>query len=160
MAAMMILVLGVTLNVAQRRSTSLNVAQRKLTAEVNRDMQHVFRAELLLLDNLLTIRHAAMSARCQALVRKARIQAALEDDALDLLYPSAKDELRGLLQDVSPDGGPALHAEFYRFLDLNGRVIPPPDANGEGRRTPDEEAAAGSPRGAEGTAIWLYCEKW
>ncbi|MCB1099184.1 MAG: HAMP domain-containing histidine kinase [Verrucomicrobiae bacterium] len=130
---MMILVSGVTL-------VALYVAQRKLTTEVNRDMQHVFRAELLALDILRTTRHAAMSVRCQALVRRARIQAALEDDALDLLYPSARDELSDLRQDVSPDGSPALHAEFYRFLDLDGRVIPPPDASGEGRLTPDEEA--------------------
>ena len=35
--------------------------------------------------------------RCRALARRPRIHAALEDDALDLLYPSARDELADMM---------------------------------------------------------------
>jgi len=71
------------------------------------------------------LRYAALAERCRALVEKPRIHAALEDNALDLLYPSAKDELRDIMEDEKnpqPDqisGVP--HARFYRFLDRTGR---------------------------------------
>ena len=56
------------------------------------------------LHNVHEIRQAALAERCRALVRKPRIHAALEDNALDLLYPSAKDELR----DITVDGRPVV----------------------------------------------------
>jgi signal transduction histidine kinase len=77
-------------------------------------------------------------------VAKPRIHAALEDNALDLLYPSAKDELRDIMQDEKnprPDeisGVP--HARFYRFLDRTGGLLPPPNPSDVGTLRPDEEA--------------------
>jgi signal transduction histidine kinase len=128
--------------VAVITAVGLWAAQRNLTAAVTRELQSRFLGELSALHNVQDVRHAALAERCRALVRKPRIHAALEDNALDLLYPSAKDELRDVMaeNDSSP-GSPshALHAEFYRFLDLHGTVIPPPNASDVGNLLLEEE---------------------
>jgi signal transduction histidine kinase len=52
----------------------------------------------------------------------------MEDNAIDLLYPSAKDELRDLMEGDEPppeQAAQSLHARFYRFLDSTGAVIKP-----------------------------------
>ncbi|MCB1077963.1 MAG: hypothetical protein KDM64_09070, partial [Verrucomicrobiae bacterium] len=122
---------------------ALYFAQRKLTSEVTRDQERVFEAEEAALNSVRRTRRAALSERCRNLVHKPRIRAALEDDALDLLYPSAKDELKGMMSDdtVRP-GQPTsdLRARFYRFLDSNGSVITPAEATDAGSLSADEEA--------------------
>src|SRR5262249_8592429 len=55
-------------------------------------------------------------------------QAAMEDKAIDLLYPSEKEELRDLMEGEEPppeEAAQSLHAKFYRFLDGTGAVIKP-----------------------------------
>jgi signal transduction histidine kinase len=104
------------------------LAQRKVTADAERNLQQIFQAELSSLDKLEELRHAALTDRCNALAAKSRIHAAIEDNAIDLLYPSAKDELRDLMEGEEPPPQQAtqsLHAKFYRFLDSNGAVIEP-----------------------------------
>ena len=100
--------------------------------------------------NLQKMRHVALEERCRALeercralVRKPRIHAALEDNALDLLYPSAKEELRDVM--AEPEAAPGatsrtLHAEFYRFLDAHGGVIRPANTDDVGVLEPAEES--------------------
>jgi signal transduction histidine kinase len=122
MAAMMLVVSIIT-------ALALYFANRNLELSVENSLQEQFRAELASLHNIQQLRLAALVERCRTLVRRPRIQAALEDDALDLLYPSARDELRDLVQ-TGPEaaGGSselALRAEFYRFLDRDGSLIPP-----------------------------------
>jgi signal transduction histidine kinase len=93
-------------------------------------LQENFQAELSSLHKLEELRHAALADRCNALAAKARIHAAIEDNAIDLLYPSAKDELRDLMEGEEPppeEGAESLHATFYRFLDSTGRVLKPPN---------------------------------
>ncbi len=124
--------------------TGLYLAQRKATADLQRDLQHNFQADLAALHSVEELRYAALAERCRALVAKPRIHAALEDNALDLLYPSAKDELRDIMQDEKnpqPDqisGVP--HARFYRFLDRSGALLPPPNPAAVGLLGPEEEA--------------------
>ena len=121
----------------------LYVAQRKLAAEASLDLQHQFQSKLAALHTLQEVRHAALAERCRALVQKPRIHAALEDNALDLLYPSAKDELRDILDQNAARVEPAshtLHAQFYRFLELNGGVNQPADTEDAGELSPAEEA--------------------
>src|ERR1700730_10819301 len=74
------------------------LAQRKVTADAQRNLQQTFQTELSSMHNVEELRHAALTDLCNALVAKPRIHAAIEDDAIDLLYPSAKDELRDLLE--------------------------------------------------------------
>jgi signal transduction histidine kinase len=112
-------------------AAGLLFAQHNVATQVRRDFEQAFRAEVAALDAGQEVRHALLAERCRALARRPRIHAALEDDALDLLYPSARDELVDVMapSGIAPreSGGPGLRATFYRFLDERGRVLPPPD---------------------------------
>src|SRR6266513_2621062 len=104
------------------------LAQQKVTADAERNLQQSFQAELSSMHSLEELRHAALADRCDTLATKSRIHAAIEDNAIDLLYPSAKDELRDLMEGEEPPPEKAarsLHAKFYRFLDSKGAVIKP-----------------------------------
>src|SRR5881398_85559 len=119
--AMIVIVAAVTV-------LGLYLAQRKVTADAERNLQENFRAELSSLHKLEELRHAALADRYNALAGKSRIHAAIEDNAIDLLYPSAKDELRDLMEGEEPppeQAAQSLHARFYRFLDSKGAVIKP-----------------------------------
>jgi signal transduction histidine kinase len=120
-AAMMVIVATLT-------GLSFYLAQRKVTADAERNLQATFQTELSSLHKLEELRHAALTDRCNALAAKSRIHAAIEDNAIDLLYPSAKDELRDLMEGEEPppeQAAQSLHARFYRFLDSTGAVIKP-----------------------------------
>src|SRR6201981_796369 len=112
LAAIMLVVSAIT-------ASGLYLAQRNVAATAKRDLQQDFQAQLSSLDNVQKFRHAAIAERCSALASRPRIHAALEDNALDLLYPSAKDELRNLMEGEEPPPAQSvqsLHARFYRFL--------------------------------------------
>jgi signal transduction histidine kinase len=131
--AIMLVVTAVTL-------AALALAQRRLEAEVETELERTFEAELAVLRRAHDMRRAALLERCRALVRRQRIRAALEDDALDLLYPNAADELRDVLGGPGDPAGPALRARFYRFLDHRGAVIPPSDPRVVGQLGAEQEA--------------------
>ena len=112
--------------VATLTALGFYLAQRKVTADAERNLQQIFQNELSSLHKLEELRHGALADRCNALAAKSRIHAAIEDNAIDLLYPSAKDELRDLMEGEEPPPAQAaqwLHAKFYRFLDSAGAVI-------------------------------------
>src|SRR5438045_7886613 len=118
---MMLVVSGMT-------ALGLYLAQRTVGTTAERDLQQNFQAQLSSLHGLEELRHAALAERCRVLSEKPRIHAALEDNALDLLYPSAKDELRDLMGGGEPSpeqAAPSLHAKFYRFLNITGEVLSP-----------------------------------
>lgn len=87
---MMLVVVGLT-------GLGLVLAQRKVAIEAERDLQQDFQNELATLHGVQEVRSAAVAERCRALALRPRLHAALEDNALDLLYPTAKDEIRDLL---------------------------------------------------------------
>src|SRR3954468_24049025 len=119
------------------------LAQRKVTADAERNLQENFQAELSSLHKLEELRHAALAERCNVLAAKPRIHAAMEDNAIDLLYPSAKDELRDLMEGDEPpreQAARSLHARFYRFLDSTGAVIKPPNTSDVGELDAKSEA--------------------
>ena len=138
------LFVGMMLVVSGLTATGLYLVERNAAADVQRDLEREFQAELTALHNVEALRHAALAERCRALAAKPRIHAALEDNALDLLYPSARDELRELMQNPvnpqpdQPAGEP--RASFYRFLDRTGAVLPPPNPAEVGVLQPEEEA--------------------
>src|SRR5205085_922936 len=106
------------------------LGEGRVTANAERYLRQKFQAELSSLDSLQELRNATLAERCRVLSEKPRIHAALEDNALDLLYPSAKDELRDLMEGEEPyseQAASTLHARFYRFLDGAGAVLPPPN---------------------------------
>lgn len=121
------------------------VAERNLTANVEDRLQSSFRAELETFHHGQELRQAALLERVRTLVRRARLHAAIEDDALDLLYPSATDELRDLMgstRSAVADASTAysLRAEFYRFLDRTGSLIPVQAPHGAGELDAADEA--------------------
>ena len=137
------LLVGMALVVLAITAAGLYFAQRKVEAETEHDLQHDFQAALASLHLVQEIRRAALAERCRALVGKPRIHAALEDNALDLLYPSARDELRDVMgrDDSAPEfQARVLRAKFYRFLNSRGAVITPPQSHDEGELPADEEA--------------------
>src|SRR5213082_278799 len=124
------LLVAIMLVVSAIMAFGLCLAQRNVTPASQRDLQRNCQAELASLDKVQELRNAAVAERCGALALRPRIHAALEDNALDLLYPSAKDELRDLMEGEEPSSEQAastLHARFYRFLDGAGAVLPPPN---------------------------------
>jgi signal transduction histidine kinase len=129
--------------VATLTALGFYLAQRRITADAERNLQETFKSELSSMHKLEELRHAALADRCSELVAKPRIHAAIEDDAIDLLYPSAKDELRDLMEGDEPPPEQAarpLHARFYRFLDSTGAVIKPPNASDVGELDAKTEA--------------------
>lgn len=121
----------------------LFLAQRKVAVEAERDLLQDFRNELALLHGVQEVRRTVLAERVRTLAQRPRIRAALEDNALDLLYPSARDELRDILAPYitgRPEGeeGP-LEARFYRFLGRAGAVITPPPNATVGELSPEAE---------------------
>jgi hypothetical protein len=135
LAAMMLIV-------ATLAALGLYLAQRRIMADAQEDLQQNFQAELSSLHKLEELRHAALAERCAKLASKPRIHAALEDNALDLLYPTAKDELRDLMEGEEPppeQAAQSLHAKFYRFLNGAGAVLMPPSPKNIGELDPKAE---------------------
>jgi signal transduction histidine kinase len=135
--ALMFVVSGLT-------AAGLYLAERNAATDMQRDLQRDFQAELAELHSVEELRHSALAERCRILAQNPRIHAALEDNALDLLYPTAKDELRDVMA-AEPGSTPGakpggLHASFYRFLDGNGAVLPPTNPLDVGPLTAEEEA--------------------
>ncbi|CAN5370043.1 hypothetical protein BH20VER3_BH20VER3_11940 [soil metagenome] len=133
--AMMLVVLALT-------SLGILVAQRRAAQDARADLQRDFELEIAALHRVHALRNSAVVDRSRSLAQNARIHAALEDNALDLLYPSAREELRDLMEENGSDRertAEALHARFYRFLDHHGAIIVPPEGEA-GELTPDEEA--------------------
>jgi len=122
-------------------------AQRNVADNARRELEQSFQRELASFHSLQEIRHTALAERSRTLARRPRIHAALEDNALDLLYPSARDELLDVIgdpdQEASESEALAFNARFYRFLDNHGAVIPPPNTQGVGPLRPEEEARLG-----------------
>src|SRR5213595_993150 len=129
--------------VATLTALGFYLAQRRVTADAERNLQQTFQTELSSMHKVEELRYAALAERCNALVAKPRVHAAIEDDAIDLLYPSAKDELRDLMEGEEPppeQAARSLHARFYRFLDEDGAVIKPPNPSDVGELEAATEA--------------------
>ena len=136
------LLLAMMLVVSALTVLGVYLAQRNVAATTQRDLKQSFEAELSWLHRVQQLRNAALQDRCQKLAAKPRIHAALEDNALELLYPSAKDELRDLMegeQQPAEQTGGSLHAKFYRFLNIDGTVLPPPNPKEVGDLAPEDE---------------------
>ena len=141
--ALMVLVMAVT-------SLVIYLAQERVAQDARADLQGDFELELAALHRLQDLRSGAVGDRSKALADNPRIHAALEDGALDLLYSSARDELRDVMDqsNATTSSTEGLHARFYRFLDGHGAVIPPaddelrdrPGSPGPGKLLPNEEA--------------------
>ena len=137
------LLVAMMLVIGALTAIAVYLVQRNATVEVEHNLQREFRGEVAALDRAEELRHRALAERCSDLVLKPRLHAALEDNALDLLYPSAKDELRDVMEpDESAEDSDALaqHATFYRFLDAHGAIIQPPNPVDVGKLNAAEQS--------------------
>jgi len=151
LAAMMLLVSAMTVS-------GLYLAQRNVTATAERDSRENFQAELSSLDKMQELRRVALAERCSVLASRSRIHAALEEN-VDLLYPSAKDELRDLMETAQPSQNERfLRAKFYRFLDPTGGVLPPPNPKDVGELSPKAETQLNLKKLAETQQIGYILE--
>ena len=135
--------------VATLTALGFYLAQRRVTADAEQNLRQTFQTELSSMHKVEELRYAALAERCNALAAKPRIHAAIEDDAIDLLYPSAKDELRDLMEGDEPppeQAARSLHARFYRFLNNTGAVIKPPNASDVGELDAATEAQLSLPK--------------
>lgn len=143
------LVIAMMLVVGTLTALVLVVVERQQAGALARELRTEFGGELAALHHAQSLRLAALSERCRALARRPRLHAALEDDALDLLYPSARDELQDVMADANASQeatpGYALHARFYRFLDARGAVLPPARTDTAGALSAEEEAQLALP---------------
>ncbi|MEP7071844.1 MAG: HAMP domain-containing sensor histidine kinase [Verrucomicrobiota bacterium] len=122
------LLLAMMLVIVALTAIAVYLVQRIAMADVDVVLQQDFRSELSSLDRAEELRRESLTERCRSLVLNPRLHAALEDNALDLLYPSARDELRDLVQKDDQDANESgLRATFYRFLNLAASIIPPSD---------------------------------
>lgn len=134
--AMMLLVAAIT-------GTGLSIAQRRLRASAEAEIEGEFRARQDAWRRIQDARREMLKELAGTLARKPRIHAALEDNALDLLYASARDELRDGLG--GRDGRTRIpRARFYRFLGADGHVIPATEPD-VGTLSAEEEARLALP---------------
>ena len=121
LAAMMILIGAIS-------AIAFWMTQRGLNRRVEDELQRNFQNQIDAMHDARLVRFTLLAERCRQLVRHQRIRAAFDDNALDLLYPSAAGELRDLLGDDEDAAEFPTHvqrAQFYRFLDEKGQVIAP-----------------------------------
>lgn len=120
------------------------ITQRHLSAGAEQELQASVERQMAAAAHTRRVRQAVLLEICDSLAREPRIHAALEDNALDLLYPSAQHELRQLMRErvVSGQAAPLenLQARFYRFLDARGALIPTGDTDSAGSLSPETEA--------------------
>ena len=118
---MMLIVLAVTIATVylaeENRRTN---HQRVLDAQFQNQVQSFLKIQ--------ETRSEAITEKCRALSRAVRIRAALEERDVDDMYRNALTELEGILEQpgalpgTAPDVG---RASFFRFLDAEGRILPP-----------------------------------
>lgn len=104
------------LTIAGISALGLVAAQRYLTIQAESEFRQWIEGQIATAAHTRNIRQTVIQEICDGLAREPRIHAALEDDALDLLYPSAANEMRKIRN---------LNASFYRFLDTEGEIIDP-----------------------------------
>ncbi len=116
--AMMIVVAAVT-------ATTLVVTQRFVERSYTRISRERFAAEA---DAFATVQEARLAAARAAVLdvaRSVRLLAALEEHDVALLYQIAVHELRNVLE-PDPDIPGLAPVSFFRVIDADGHVLPPP----------------------------------
>lgn len=110
--------------VAAATALAVWLARAQLLAAETEAARLRFVAESAAAGALRSARVTELQRHLDHLATRPRLHAALEDDALDLLYPVAFDELRDFFR-TRPAGA---KGNFHRFLDAAGREIPPAGA--------------------------------
>lgn len=135
------LLLALSALVAVATTASVFVARAHLAEVQHSEAELRFAADFAAEHTLQTLRASALADRVRVLATRPRIHAALEDDALDLLYLAAQDDLHEALAAPGLENS-ALRARFYRLADATGSLIEPPASIPAGLASPEEIAAS------------------
>lgn len=117
MMLLVIAVTAVTLYLAEKNLRQKN--QEWLAAQFQSDVRHYLTLE--------DARLSGIKEKCRTLAQSVRLRAALEERDADDLYRNALTELRDVLaaDDSSASPENSTKASFVRFVDSNGKVLPP-----------------------------------
>ncbi|MFI5335402.1 MAG: sensor histidine kinase [Opitutales bacterium] len=119
-------------------------AQQRLAVEAEVGMRHGFQRAFDAVHNVDELRNEMLLDRCEELVRKLNLDAGSVPNRPAQLYPDTHEVLHDIMGEEegqsSEKADDSFHAEFYRFLDAEGRVLEPAPADGAGRLLPGEAA--------------------
>ena len=133
------LLLAMMLVVSAITAAGLFLAQRSVESDAQQSLQQRFQSEFADLLGVQGAHRAMIADRCRAFANSVRARAAMEEGNVEALYMNAGADLRDLLQDDESFGGHTLRATFIRFLDSNGKVLPPSEAlSRKARPAPDD----------------------
>ena len=120
---MMLIVLAITSATVYTAENNLRANQQRL---INTQFQNQLRS-LLAVQNL---RSGAVVEKCRDVSRSVRLRAALEEKDVTDLYQNALAELQDVFSPNEPirnDSEQSVRASFFRFVDVNGAVLPAGD---------------------------------
>ncbi|MEA3213656.1 MAG: hypothetical protein QOE70_6713 [Chthoniobacter sp.] len=147
--AMMLVISATTL-------AALYFAQRGMETHAQRTIEQEFQAAFANLLGVQAAHRAMIAERCGAVAGALRTRSALEDHNLEALYLNADIELRALLKSGPPaSNASALRATFFRFLDAEGAVLPPPGDYGGPLPAPLDAQLAAAAGADEQQAAYL-----
>ena len=120
---MMLIVLTITGATVYIAENNLRENQQLL---LNAQFQNQLRSFLAVQD----LRSSAVAEKCRDVSRSVRLRAALEEKDVDDLYRNALIELQGVFNPNEPaanDAQQSVRASFFRFVDVDGAVLPAGD---------------------------------
>ena len=117
---MMLIVLTITGATVYIAENNLRANQQRL---LNAQFQNQMRSFLAVQD----LRSSAVAEKCRDVSRSVRLRAALEEKDVDDLYRNALTELQGVFNPNEPDAQQSVRASFFRFVDVDGAVLPAGD---------------------------------
>jgi signal transduction histidine kinase/CheY-like chemotaxis protein len=119
--AMMLVVLAVT-------TATVYLAEENRRTNHRRTLDAQFQNQVQSFLKIQEAQSEVITEKCRDLSHAVRLRAALEERDVDDAYRNALTELEGILDQpgASPGNSPdVVRASFFRFLDAEGRILPP-----------------------------------
>lgn len=120
---MMLIVVAIT-------GATVYIAENNLRSNQARLLNAQFQTQLRSFLTVQDLRSGAVAEKCRDVSRSVRLRAALEEKDVDDLYRNALAELQDIFSPNEPDasnGDQKVRASFFRFVDVNGAVLPAGD---------------------------------
>ena len=119
--AMMFVVLAVT-------TATVYLAEENRRANHQRALDAQFQNQVQSFLKIQEAQSAAITEKCRTLSHAVRLRAALEERDVDDMYQNALTELEGILDQPGAsleNPSDVVRASFFRFLDAEGKILPP-----------------------------------
>ena len=121
--AMMLIVVAIT-------GATVYIAENNLHSNQAHLLDAQFQTQLRSFLTVQDLRSGAVAEKCRDVSRSVRLRAALEEKDVNDLYRNALAELQDIFSSNEPDannGDQKVRASFFRFVDVNGAVLPAGD---------------------------------